>query len=302
MDKKIKIKGKQLELTNLEKVYFPSDKFTKGDLIEYYRSVKKYILPYLKDRPENMNRHPNGINGDNFYQKDVDHQGPSWLRTAPVHSESTGKIVRYLVCDDEAALVYMANLGCIEINTWHSRVGSPMHPDYCLIDLDPEAISFDHVVETAQVVHGILEKAKIKSFVKTTGKRGIHILIPLSAKYSYSQSRDLAHMIVQIANRELPAITSLKRHPAERQGKVYLDYLQNAKGQTMAAPYCVRPKAGMPVSTPLEWAEVKHTLDPSHFTVKNILHRLEAKGDLLKGALSRGINLDLAKKKLAKFG
>lgn len=298
MDKIVRIAKRELEFTNLEKVYFPKEKFTKGDLIEYYRSIAKVMVPYLKDRPESLNRFPSGIKGESFYQKDVDHQGPDWIRTEKIYSESNKKYINYLVCDDEATLVYMANLGCIEINPWHSRTGGLDNPDYCLIDLDPQVKDFDLVVEAAQVVHEILEKAGAKSFVKTTGKRGMHILIPLGAKYDYEQSRHFAELVVNLAHQKLPKTTSLERSPTKRRGKIYLDYLQNSKGQTMAAPYCVRPIDGMQVSAPLEWSEVKPGLSPSRFTVKNIHARLEKKGDLLKGLLGKGIDIERCLKKL----
>lgn len=293
----IKIGGHELTITNRDKVYFPKDKpgrsgITKGEIIDYYRSVAKVILPYLKGRPESLNRHPNGISGPSFFQKDVDHQGPAWAKTAGIHSESNNKTIRYLVCDDEATLVYMANLGCIELNPWHSRTGSLTEPDYCLIDLDPQVKSFDTVIQVAQVVHEVLEKIGAKSFVKTTGKRGMHILIPLDGQYSYDQSRQFAQLVVTLVHQRLPKITSLERSPAKRRGKVYLDYLQNSKGQTMAAAYCVRPAPGATVSTPLDWDEVKPGLDPKKFTIKNTLNRLDEKGDLLKGLLGRGVNLE----------
>lgn len=298
MDEEVKIGKEEVELSNLDKVYFPKEKFTKGDVIDYYRSIAKVILPYLKDRPENLNRHPNGIHGESFYQKDVDHQGPDWVRTIGIHSESNNKTVRYLICDDEATLTYMANLGCIEINPWHSRSEAIGHPDYCLIDLDPQVKDFDLVIETAQVVHKILEKAGAKHYVKTTGKRGIHILIPLGAQYTYEESRHFAELVVNLVHAELPKTTSLERHPAKRRGKIYLDYLQNSKGQTMAAPYCLRPVEGLQVSTPLDWSEVKPGMRPSDFTVHNIHKRLEKNGDLLKGLLGKGIDLEAALKKL----
>jgi bifunctional non-homologous end joining protein LigD len=300
MNEILKIKGKEIKLSNLDKVFWPKEKFTKGELIEYYRSISKFILPYLKDRPESLNRHPNGIKGESFYQKDVDHQGPEWLRTEKIYSESNDKDIRYLVCDDEATLIYMINLGCIEINPWHSRTNALDKPDYCLIDLDPEGISFDHIIEAAHVVYEILEKGGIKSFVKTSGASGIHILIPLGAQYSYEQSKDFAHIIVTLANKQLPVTTSLERSPSKRPRKIYLDYLQNNKGQTMASAYCVRPREGLPVSMPLEWSELKLGLKPTDFNIRNVLKRLEKKGDLLKGLLGRGINIKKSLTKLSK--
>ncbi|HYU64745.1 MAG TPA: non-homologous end-joining DNA ligase [Candidatus Paceibacterota bacterium] len=299
-DQEIKIGSHTLNLSNLDKVFWPHEGYTKGDVIEYYRTIAKVILPYLKDRPENLHRHPNGIEGESFYQKDVDHQPPSWVKIFPIHSESTNKMVDYVVCNDEATLIYLANLACIELNPWSSRTRTLRKPDYSIIDLDPETISFDHVVETAQVVHEILEKAGVKHYAKTSGATGIHIVIPLEAKYTYEQSRDFAHLVATLANQQLPKTTSLERSPAKRQRKIYLDYLQNNFGQTLTAPYCLRPRPGAPVSTPLEWHEVKPGLDPKHFNIKNIHHRLQRVGDLWKPVIGKGIDLEIAMGKLSK--
>ncbi len=290
-ESKVKISGKELVLTHLEKIYWPKEKYTKGDLIEYYRKISKVMLPYLKDRPENLNRHPNGITGESFYQKNMDHLPPKWAKTQKVHSDSNDKNINYLICQDEATLIYMANLGCIEINPWNSRIKDLEKPDYAIIDLDPEDIGFDKVVESAQAVHEVLEKYGIPSYPKTSGATGLHIYIPLGAKYDHDLSRQFVQLIVTMVNAKLPKITSLERSPKKRQKRVYLDYLQNRKGQTLAAPYSVRPKSGATVSTPLEWKEVNSKLDPKDFTIKNIFKRLDKKGDLFKPVLGKGIDL-----------
>lgn len=297
----IKIDGKTLKLTNLDKIYWPKEKYTKGDVIDYYQKVAAYILPYLKNRPESLNRHPGGIAGKNFFQKDVGHMPPPWVKIEKVHSESNNKTIHYLVCQDKATLVYMANLGCIEINPWNSRTGKLQHPDFMIIDLDPEKISFDRVVEVAQMVHKVLDQLKVPNFCKTSGATGLHIYVPMGAKYTYEQTKQFANLIAILVNHKLPNITSLERHPAKRQKKVYLDYLQNNKGQTLAAPYSVRPKPGATVSTPLEWKEVKKGLSPQDFNIKNIFTRLKKKGDLWKPVLGRGIDLKKALSKIEKL-
>lgn len=293
----MKIGSHTLNLSNLDKIFWPREGYTKGDIIEYYRSISKIILPYLKNRPENLKRHPNGIEGESFYQKDMRDsasEAPGWVKTVPIRSRSNNKIVDYLVCNDEATLVYMANLGCIELNPWNSRTRTLEKPDYAILDLDPEAISFDHIVETAQVVHKILEKAGIKSYCKTSGATGLHVVIPLGAKYTYDKAKNLARIIAVLANRQLPKTTSLERSPTKRQRRVYLDYLQNSFGQTLTAPYCLRPCPGAPVSTPLEWKEVKLGLDPISFNIKTINTRLKKVGDLWKPVIGRGIDLKKA--------
>ncbi len=295
----VKIGGKELKLTNQSKIYWPKEKYTKGDLINYYREVSSFILPYLKDRPENMNRHPNGIDGESFYHKDVTQKHPKWVKTKKIYSESNEEFINYLVCQNEATLIYMANLGCIEINPWNSRITSLEKPDYMVIDLDPEDIKFQEVVRVAQTVHKILDKYEVPNYCKTSGATGLHVYVPLGARYDYEQSKQFAHLIATLVNAELPDITSLERSPKKRQKRIYLDYLQNRKGQTLAAPYSARPKPGATVSTPLEWKEVNSRLDPKDFTIKNIFKRLDKKGDLFKPVLGKGIDLEKVLKKLS---
>lgn len=299
-DVSVVINKRKVQLTNLDKVFWPKEKYTKGDVVAYYRTISKYILPYLKDRPESLNRYPNGIRGENFYQKDVDHEPPSWVKTKQIYAESVGKKINYLVCNDEATLVYLANLGCIELDPWNSRISKLDYPDYLIMDLDPEHTGFDVVIEAAQVVHGILEQAQIPNYCKTSGASGLHICIPLGAKYTYDQAKEFTHAIAMLAHQQLPKTTSIERSPAKRQRKVYLDYLQNRRGQTLASVYCLRPKPGAPVSAPLEWKEVKPGLDPTAFNIKTIFPRLKKKGDLWKPVLGKGIDLMKAIKALQK--
>jgi bifunctional non-homologous end joining protein LigD len=273
-------------LTNLQKVYWPDDGYTKGDLIAYYRDVASTIVPYLRDRPMSLNRHPNGIAGKSFYQKDVSKQPPPyWVKTVAIGD------ITYLLCQDEASLLYIANLGCIELNPWHSRVGSLDKPDYLVIDLDPENVPFKQVVEVAVAVRKTFEKAGAKSLCKTSGKRGLHVYVPLGAQYDNDQARQFAQIIAAFVHRKLPQSTSLIRKPSLRQGRVYLDFLQNRRGQTIAAPYSVRPQRGATVSTPLKWEELNGRLDPSKMTIRTIGKRLDKLGDLWKAVLGPGIDL-----------
>jgi bifunctional non-homologous end joining protein LigD len=294
------IGGHRVSLTNLDKVYWPEDGYTKGDLVRYYREISEFILPYLWDRPESLNRHPNGIDEKNFFQKDMGRQPPpEWVQTTEIISKTDGKKTRALLCQDEATLVYMANLGCIELNPWHSRVGFLDQPDYLMLDLDPEVISYDHVVEAAQEIRKVLDKAEAESFCKTSGKRGLHVYVPLGAKYSNEQATQLAELIARIVNARLPSTTSLIRSPKARQGRVYLDYLQNGKGKTLAAPYSVRPWPKATVSTPLKWTEVRRGLDPSKFTIRTLAKRLHTVGDLWKPVLGPGPDMSAVVDKLA---
>ena len=291
----IKVGRRELKLTNLNKVYWPKEKYTKRDLLNYYHEIAPYILPYMLDRPQSLNRHPNGIAGANFYQKNTAGKVADWITTYRFDSESQGPI-DFMVCTDEASLLYMASLGCIEMNPWHSRTAAPHHPDWCVIDLDPDGNPYDQVITVALVIKGLLDEMKIPAWCKTSGATGMHIYIPLKAKYTYDQSRMLARLIVEMARQDqrIAAYTSLERTPAKRKKKIYLDFLQNREIQTLAAPYSVRPKPGATVSTPLHWDELKKGLKPSNFTMVNIFDRLKREGDLFKPVLGKGIDLEKA--------
>ncbi len=290
-------KGKAL-LTNLHKVYWPEEGYTKGDLLDYYERVSDYILPYLKDRPLSLNRHPNGINGESFFQKDLINK-PDWVKTVPIYSESDKDDIHWLICNNLDTLLYTVNLGCIELNPWNARYQHKEKPDYMVLDLDPEGIPFKEVIRTAKWVKEILDSAEIDGFLKTSGKTGLHILIPLKAKYTHEQSKQFAEILANRVHVELPEITSVVRDPKKRQHKIYVDFLQNREGQTIAAPYCVRPVAKAPVSTPLEWDELTGDLHPSDFTIKTIVRRLSRRGDVLKGLLNhKGIDMLKSLKKL----
>lgn len=294
----VKVDGHLLKFTNLDKLYWPGEGITKRDMINYYAAVADTILPYLKNRPQSLNRFPEGIKGFNFYQKNVEDKVADWIPTFPYTSESGGETKSFLVCKDKATLLYMANLGCIELNPWHSRTQHPDNPDYCLIDLDPDTNSFNEVIETALVIKDILDEIGAPSFVKTSGATGMHILIPLGARYSFEQSRMLAELIVNIANKQLPKNTSVLRTPAKRKGQIYLDFMQNWQIQTMAAAYSLRPKPGATVSAPLRWEEVKKGLKVADFNIHNMLQRIAEEGDLLKGLLGKGINMKTVLDKL----
>lgn len=288
-----KIKGHELKFTNLSKIYWPEDKVTKRDMFNYYYQVAEYILPYLKDRPQSLNRFPGGIHGPSFYQKDVKGKAPEWTETFP-YENGEGEKKEYLVGTDEASLLWMASLGCIEMNPWFSRVKSPDHPDYCVIDLDPDKQTFDQVVEAALETKKVLDAIDVPSYCKTSGSTGMHIYIPLNAKYDYDQSQMFAKIIVSLVHKQIPDYTSLERMVAARKGKMYLDFLQNRPGATIAGPYSLRPKVGATVSMPLHWDEVKPGLKMKDFNIFNAIDRLKVEGDLFKGVLGKGIDLKKA--------
>jgi bifunctional non-homologous end joining protein LigD len=293
-----KVNGHELKFTNLNKIYWPKEKITKRELINYYYQVAPYILPYLKDRPQSMNRHPDGITGESFYFKDVTGKAPDWVETYLYHSEADGRDRNYLVATDEASLLYMASLGCIEMNPWSSRVRTEHYPDWCIIDLDPAKNTFDQVIKAAQITREVLDELGVPSYPKTSGSTGMHIYIPLGAKYTYEQSKEFARAIARLVHERLPEFTSIERVVKARKGKMYLDFLQNRPQATISAPYSVRPKPGATVSMPLHWEEVKKGLKMTDFTIHNAMDRIRSEGDIFKPVLGKGINLNAVIKKL----
>ncbi len=292
----VTINDHELKLSNLTKVFWPAGRgqtaITKGDLLRYYYNMADYIMPYMKDRPQSLNRFPNGVNGESFYHKNMGGKIDKWLNTFKRYSDSNGEAKDFLICSNTASLIYMANLGCIEMNPWHSRAQTALYPDWCVIDLDPGEISFGKVIETANVVRQVLDSLQVPSYPKTSGSTGIHIYIPLGAKYNYEQSRQLAELIANLVHEELPAFTSLVRSPQKRTDKIYIDYLQNRPIQTICSAYSVRPKPGATVSAPLHWDEVKKGLKISGFTIKNMMQRVRSEGDLFEGVMNKGIDLN----------
>lgn len=286
-----KVNGHELKFTNLDKLFWPDEKITKRDLINYYEQAAPFILPYLKYRPQSMNRYPNGIKEEGFYFKDVTDTAPEWAETYLYQSEADGRDRHYLVGKDEATLLCMANLGCIEMNPWSSTVRKPDNPTFCIIDLDPDKNTFDQVIETAQLTKQLLDDMGVPSYCKTSGSTGLHIYIPLGNKYNYDQSKEFAHIIVTLIHAELPDYTSLERTVRDRKGKMYLDFLQNRPHATIAAAYSVRPKPGATVSMPLHWDEVKKGLKISDFTLFNAIERMHELGDIFKPVLGKGIDL-----------
>lgn len=290
------INGHDLKFNNLNKIYWPDDGISKRDMLNYYYQVAPYILPYLKDRPQSLNRFPNGINGMHFYQKNVKDKAPDWLETFP-YTTSDGEHKEFLVGTDEYSLLYMASLGAIEMNPWFSRVQSPDNPDYCVIDLDPDKNTFEQVIEAALEVKKALDAIDVPCWCKTSGSTGMHIYIPLAAKYDYDQSQMFGRMIVNIVHKQIPDYTSVERMITNRKGKMYLDFLQNRPGATLACPYSLRPKPGATVSMPLHWDEVKPGLTMRQFNIHNSIERVKSEGDLFAGVLGKGIDLEKTVKK-----
>jgi bifunctional non-homologous end joining protein LigD len=290
--------GHDLKFTNLSKVYWPKEGYTKRDMLNYYYQVAPYMLPYVKDKPQTLNRYPNGIEGKTFYQKDVKGKAPEWIKTFPYHSYTDDRDKEFSVITDEASLLYIAALGCIEINPWSSRTQTPDNPDWCIIDLDPDKNTFDQVIEAACVTKQLLDAIEIPAYCKTSGSTGLHIYIPLGAKYDYEQSKEFARVIAKLVHGQIPEYTSIERKVSDRKGKMYIDFLQNRPQATVAGPYSLRPKPYAPVSMPLHWEEVKKGLEIRNFTLKNSIARVKEQGDIFTGVLGEGIDLEATVQKI----
>ena len=295
----VKIGTNTVSITNRKKIYWPDEGFTKGDVIDYYDQMTDYILPHLKGRPLSLKRNPNGIKDSGFYHKDAGENAPSFVDVFKVKSESNNKIIDYIVCNNKSTLLYVVNLGCIEINPWNSTTKRPGHPTWMVIDIDPsDKNTFAEVVDTALTVKIILDKAGVKSYCKTSGSSGLHVYAPLKNKYDYVTVKDFALIIASLVQEQLPETTTLERSLSKRGPKIYIDYLQNRTGQTLASVYSLRPVPGASVSTPLEWKEVNHKLTPRQFTIRNILQRIKKKGDLFLPVLQESNSIEKALKAL----
>lgn len=269
---------KAASFTNLGKTYWPDDGINKGDLIDYYRAISPWLLPWLADRPVVLTRYPDGIGGKNFFQKDAPAFVPEWVRTQRIWSELAQRDIDYFICDDLETLLYVANLGSIPLHVWSSRARALAQPDYCIIDLDPKGAPFAHVVEIALRLRALCDALELPVLIKTSGQSGLHLLVPLGGQCTYEESRALGELLSRVVEAELPSIATTVRAVGARKGRVYLDYLQNGHGRTIVAPFSVRPVPGAGVSTPLEWSEVGPALDPRRFTLRTVPARMDRLG------------------------
>jgi DNA ligase D-like protein (predicted polymerase)/DNA ligase D-like protein (predicted 3'-phosphoesterase) len=258
-----------VEITNGDKVWFPADGITKGDVVRYYRAIAPSMLPLLRDRPLVLTRYPEGIEGRSFFQKDAPEWRPDWMRTVRIRNEE-GRDLDHFLVDDAEGLAWLANLGAIPLHVWASRGGSLERPDWCVVDLDPKGAPFGDVVRIARALHELCRGVGLPSHPKTTGQDGLHVLVPLGGQLTHAQARTLGELLARAVEAELPEVATTARAVAARGGRVYLDYLQNGRGKTIAAPYAVRARAGAPVSTPLRWSEVNGRLDPARFTIRTV--------------------------------
>ena len=284
--------GSRVKLTNLEKVYWPAEGYTKGDLLAYYDRIAPFLLPHLAERPVHMNRFPDGIEGKSFYQKDTKEQFPDWIETELVESSKEDKEgTRYPVIGDRDALLFLVNLGSIDMHPWLSRRGSLESPDFAVIDLDPKGAPFEDVKTIAREVGEILRAIGLRPLLKTSGSTGLHVYVPLQPGYTYDHTKAFCEGVARLVASRLPKIATVERVVGNREGKVYVDFLQNRRGQTLVPPYSVRPVRGATVSTPLAWDELTDELTLAQFTILTVPPRVEERGDLFADALTDGQDL-----------
>jgi bifunctional non-homologous end joining protein LigD len=278
----------RIEFTNLDKVFWPEDGYTKGDLIDYYDKISPYLIPHLLDRPLVLERFPNGIYGDSFYQKDAPDHTPAWIRLQEIWSEDVARNIRYFIGADRDQLLYIANSGNIQHNPWMSRVQRLDYPDYLVFDLDPVEAPYSTVQEIALVLKGVLDELGLRAYPKTSGASGIHVHLPvLENTFTYEDVRVFAEAVASIVVQRIPEYATIERVVRKRKPhEVYVDYLQNIRGKTVASVYSPRPRRGAPVSTPLKWTEFKRPIDPNAYTIKTVFKRLEKFGDLFEPALT----------------
>jgi bifunctional non-homologous end joining protein LigD len=295
----VQVGGHGVALSNLDKVLWPKEHITKAELISYFNDIAPTILPHLKDRPLVLTRYPDGWQGKSFYQKNTPSSAPPWIRTASLPSER--RVIRYVIADHPAVLVWLANQTAFELHPFLSRVDSIDSPDYTVFDLDPmERTTWAHVRQTALTLRAALSHLGLRGYPKTSGGDGLQIYVPLLSGATYQESRSFATAVLQAVNNVLPEITTLVRHPAARQGKLYLDALQNARGKTLVGVYAVRARPGATVSTPVKWEEIEsNSLDKDACTLRTIGHRVARFGDLFLPVLRDRQNIREA---LARLG
>jgi bifunctional non-homologous end joining protein LigD len=280
-------------ITNPEKIFWPKDGYTKGDLVAYYRAVSKWMLPYLKDRPVMLTRYPDGIEGKMFYQKDAPAFVPNWIRTEKIYSEDSQRDISHFILDSEEALAYVANLAAVTIHMWSSRIPHLERPDWLLFDIDPKGSTTKNAVEVARQVAAVLREVGLEPCLKTSGQMGLHVVVGLAPKYTYDQAKMFSELVSQVVVNRMPQIATINRNPHTRKGRVYIDYLQLGHGKTIAAPFSVRPMPGAPVSAPMTWKELKPSLDPTVYNIKTMPPRMSRlKRDPFLDAIEKHASLE----------
>ena len=295
----MEVATRRIKFTNRSKVFWPGTDFTKGELLDYYEMVADMMLPQIAGRPIHMLRYPNGIEGKHFYQRHVPEHAPDWIDTVELGPEDHRE--RFVVCSNRESILYLINLGSIDLHPWMSRAEQPDHPTYCVIDIDAKQSDFTVSIKAAKAIGKVLSGIEIESFIKTSGGTGLHVVIPIEPRYSYDQSRMFAETISRIVAMQHPDSFTVERNPNQRGRRVYLDYLQNARGQTVVAPYVVRPRIGAPVSMPIQWDEVSSSIAPSDFTLRTAPARIEVMGDIFRGVVEKRQSLEAPIENLERY-
>lgn len=298
-EEKIKVGSRIIEVANLDKVMFPDQGITQGDLVDYYRRIAETMLPYLEGRPLTMQRFPDGIDGEGFYQKEAPHYFPDWIRRVSIEVKEDGRQQPQVICDDVATLVYLVDQGCITFHVWLSRADKLHHPDRLIFDLDPPDDDFEPVRSAAQSLHDVLEDIGLVPFVMTTGSRGLHVVVPLDRSADFDTVRSFARDLAGVLTKKKPDSLTTEMRKAKRGDRLFLDYLRNSYGQNSVAPYAVRAKPGAPVATPLDWDELSDPdLHSQSYTLENVFRRLGQKEDPWKGMMRHARSLSEPRQRL----
>lgn len=294
----VEVNGHIIPLSHLDKIFWPQEGFKKVDLIHYYSEAAPYLIPHLEQRPLVWTRYPDGIDSKGFYQKNAPAHLPDWINTFTFHSQESDRDIHFILVSDTADLVWLANQAALEMHPWLSRAATPDYPDFAVIDLDPSpGNTFKQVVKVAWTVKHVLDELKLRSYIKTSGSEGLHIYIPVENQYNYKQIREFAQPVASAVCQLIPELATIERKVDKRGSLIYVDYLQNARGQTLCAPYSVRPRPGAPVSCPLHWEEIDY-IDPAQFTIKTLLPRLINSGDLFTPVIKDKQSLVAAQERL----
>lgn len=295
----IKVGRYTIKVSHLDRIIFPKAKITKGDLIDYYERIAPIMLPYLKDRLLTMKRYPTGIQGEGFFHKDAPDYFPSFIKRKAI-TRSDGQIVNFVVCNNEATLVYIANHGCITPHIGLSKIDKLNYPDKMIFDLDPSIKKFEQVQEGAFYLKAVLDELELPNFVMTTGSRGLHIVVPIKRLRTFDWVRKFAGSIGGLLVQQHPKLFTMQIRKNKRGRKIFIDVLRNASRQTAVAPYAVRPRPGAPIATPITWQEAaRKTLTPTQYTIKNIFKRIDKVGDIWSDMSSHAVSLTRAAKTIS---
>jgi bifunctional non-homologous end joining protein LigD len=302
MNEEVRIGRRTVRVTSADRVLFPGDGVTKGDLVSYYVDVAPVLVPHLRNRPFTLKRYPHGIHERPYFQKQAPQGLPSWLPTRQFRTwprEGGSRLVDFVLVNEPAAVAWMVQMNCIDMNAWYSRVDKPERPDYVVFDLDPPESrnGFTQAIRVAHLVREALEQLELRSYVKTSGADGIHVLVPIARRSTYPETYELAELVSRKLEAENPGLVTTEWLKKKRRG-VLVDHRQNGHGKTIASAYSVRPKPGAPVSTPLRWEELGEKVRPRDFGMREALERVERHGDLFEPVLKGGQALGPALRQL----